>query len=153
MKKKHNVFFLSFIVIFSLVLLSSQMVIGINAKFLSSDSATDEARVASFKIEADVTDGGTNITAPIDMMPGSVQELTITVKSSSEVAVKVTINVETAGNLPLTISEAVSTFDINAGGGTFKKTITISWDGSLNDAKYSGEIDIVRIFITTEQAD
>mgnify|MGYP007112555235 CR=1 FL=1 len=35
----------------------------------------------------------------------------------------------------------------------FTTTVTITWDSNDNDAKYSGEIDIVRIFITTEQAD
>lgn len=154
MKKKHNVFFLSFIVIFALVLISSQMVIGINAKFFSSDSATDSARVASFEVVADITDeSNMAITAPIEMIPSGEITIKIKVESTSEVAVKGNIKVVSTGNLPLTITNGTSTFNMNAGGGTYETTVTISWPADKNDAKYSGEVDIVTISITTEQVD
>ena len=154
MNKKHNVFFLAFIVIFSLVLLSSQMVMGINARFVSSDNANDEGRVAEFKVEVDVTDTNNIVkTAPCVMMPGSEEKLVIVITSSSEVALKGTITVTTLNNLPLTIENSTSIFEFNAGGGKFTTTVTISWDSTDNDVKYSGEVDVLQVKVAIEQKD
>ena len=154
MNKKHNVFFLAFIVIFSLVLLSSQMVMGINARFVSSDNADDEGRVAEFKVEVDVTDTNNIVkTAPCVMMPGSEEKLVIVITSSSEVSVKGTISVTTANNLPLTIENGNATFELNAGGDAYTTTVTIIWDSNDNDVKYSGEVDVLQVNVTVEQVD
>ena len=104
MNKKHNVFFLSFIVIFSLVLLSSLMVIGINARFVSSDQANDEGRVAKLDVEIDVTDlSDITLTSPLKIMPGEIETIIVDVKSNSEIMLEGEITLSTLGNLPLTI--------------------------------------------------
>ena len=152
MNKKHNVFFLSFIVIFSLVLLSSLMVIGINARFVSSDQANDEGRVAKLTLEMDVTDENEVVkTMPYIMMPGSEEKLVIVITSTSEVALKGTVTVTTLNNLPLTIENSVSIFEFNAGGGKFTTTVTITWDLNDNDVKYSGEVDVLQVKVAIEQ--
>ena len=154
MNKKHNVFFLSFIVIFSLVLLSSLMVIGINARFVSSDQANDEGRVAKLTLEMDVTDENEVVkTMPYIMMPGSEEKLVIVITSSSEVSVKGTISVTTANNLPLTIENGNATFELNAGGDAYTTIVTIIWDSNDNDVKYSGEVDVLQVNVTVEQVD
>lgn len=154
MNKKHNVFFILFIAIFTLVLISSAMLTGINAKFLSSDSASDSANVAKFNVVIDITeDGNVELTTPIEMMPGGVEKIHIKIESKSEVAVQGTITLSSTGNLPLTITGGTSTFSIGAGNGSFTTEFTISWPAEKNDAKYSGEVDIVSISVVTEQVD
>lgn len=154
MNKKHNVFFLAFIIIFSLVLLSSQMVMGINAKFISADSASDSASVAKFKVEVNVTDT-TNVvkTAPCVMMPGDSEELIVVVTSNSDVALKGKVTITTANNLPLEIEYLNSEFTLDAGANSCELSFNINWDAADNDIKYNGEVDVLIINVSVEQVD
>ena len=152
MNKKHNVFFLSFIVIFSLVLLSSQMVIGINARFVSSDQANDEGRVAKLDVEIDVTDlSDITLTSPLKIMPGETETIIVDVKSNSEIMLEGEITVSTLGNLPLTILIDNNKFKFDENTNSFKATVAVIWDEKDNDVKYCGEIDVLQVNVSIVQ--
>jgi hypothetical protein len=89
-----------------LVLLSTWLLSGLSARFITGATASDEARVAAF----DVTESSTmNRQFAVTMKPGdSSSNITVRVKNSSETAVRYTITFELTGNLPLTVSNTTT---------------------------------------------
>ena len=153
MNKKHNVFFLIFIVIFSLVLLSSQMVMGIQARFISADAAdSGKGSVAKLDVEIDVTDlSDITLTSPLKIMPGEIETIIVDVKSNSEIMLEGEITLSTLGNLPLTILIDNNKFKFDENTNSFKATVTVIWDEKDNDVKYSGEIDVLQVNVSIVQ--
>lgn len=165
MNKKHNVFLLLAIVLFSLVLLTSMVSGGILAKYVHSDNSDDGARVAEFNIDLELIDGqtSTEVVESIDyqFVPGSSVTLDINVDAtSSEVVTKCTIKIETLNSLPLNITYNGSdiktsgiTKEISIAGSLNINDITISWDSDDNSYLYSGLVDILTVTITVTQLD
>ncbi len=149
-----------------LTLITTHLLSGLYARYSTSASGSDGARVASFQ----VTESGVQ-TATIsldDMHPGSGKTYTFKVTNSSEVAVACLVSVTTTGNLPLTFSVAGpdgTAHDLKPGtpvamaaishGQTVEAqyTLTVTWPAGQNDAKYAGLLDAVKLFVTAQQVD
>lgn len=162
-KEKVNIPICAAAVLLCLTLFSAHLTGGIYARYTTSASGSDSARVAKFE----VTEAGTVLTDSItaDLIPGAEETRTIQVTNNSEVVVKysVTLTNET-GNLPLTVSLAKTggeaadgaDYDVLAIGESAKYTVSLYWPTSPEanrSPEYSGKIDQVRITLTAEQMD
>jgi len=87
-------------VLLCLVLASSYLVCGLFARYTTSASGSDSARVAKFKIEES---GITSAMINASLAPGGCEDVELKVQNLSEVAVEYEVTVENeTKNLPLT---------------------------------------------------
>lgn len=144
-------------VLLCLTLISVHLTSGLYARYVSSASGEDAARVARF----DVTEAGdlkTSFSALIS--PGETVKKTVTVKNNSEVAITYTVSAENLfDNLPLTFeftkqSEQSPELYL-AAGETADFSLSIYWptDNGKNDVSYSGKVDLVQLTLSAVQAD
>lgn len=168
-------------VLLCLVLVSTYLLSGLYARYTTSATGTDEARVAVFGSSESVTlDSGGGLLA--SMVPGNSATYKITVSNAqgdrvSEVAQSYNVEVETAGNLPLTFtlsengkgtiaesSSASAAFSIHsfaaddmrfAAGAPQSKTywLTVTWPANKNDAKYANVPDFIQVNVNVSQID
>ena len=145
-------------ILLCLTLFSSHLCSGLYAKYVSSDSGEDTARVAAF----DVSENGACFSESflVETVPG-ISERIITVENNSEVAVTVTVTIENiTKNIPYTFAidsddfaedkcvvtcsmEPNSTRDIQ---------VAANWseEGAL---AYMGMVDYIELTIRAEQID
>ena len=94
--------------LFAFVLITSSLLVNLYAKYHTSNTSTDEARVAIFDIDVNVKDGIGNVISEsinYDFTPGSVVNLNVGFDGTdNEVRVKYTIHFSSYNNLPLTIT-------------------------------------------------
>lgn len=107
-------------VLLCLVLVSTYLLTNLYARYTAADTGSDSARVALFGSSESVTlDNGNSQLA--SMVPGDTATYKITVSNArgenvSEVAQSYNVEVETAGNLPLTFALS------EVGGGTISES-------------------------------
>ena len=160
-------------------LLSSHAVSGVLARYTTAASATDTARVALFGHDEKIDLGDW----AADLTPGTTKTITLSVSNSgsngiSEVAEAYSIQIETAGNLPLTYTLANKTGDtvgtftesaaepahtfqtadmqFPAGGGTayaHDYTLTVSWPADAKASRLADIPDYVQANINVTQID
>ena len=165
--KKKSIIEVTLLLLFTFVLITTQMVTNIFAKYRTNNKSVDGSNVASFNIDINITDSNTsvNITEILDyeIIPGDKIILDINLDSTkSEVKVKYNIKIETLDNLPLDIT--YNGIDIKTSG--ISGTINVSESVSLDDIIiewesteanrsfiYSGEVDLIKIIIEAEQVD
>lgn len=154
-------------VLLSLVMLTTGLVSGRYARYVTSASGSDSARVAKFTVTQSILQGETDLTQTIpmpDIRPGETVPVTVKIDHDTEVAVRNTITVENVySNLPLTFRIAEtgttgsdgSTLAVEYGPGTFEKeyVISVTWVSDGNDLNYIGMVDLLTITVTTEQVD
>ena len=154
-------------VLLSLVLITTGMVSGRYARYVTSASGSDSARVAKFTVTQSILQGETDLAQTIPMLeikPGKTVIIDVVVEHDTEVAVRNTVDVQSLySNLPLTISvqekgtetSGSSTFTATYGPGTFKKEYeaAITWVRGSNDVDYIGMVDLITITVTSEQVD
>lgn len=150
--------------LFAFVLITSSLLVNLYAKYHTSNTATDQARVAIFDIDLNVKDGIGNVISEsinYNFTPGSSVKLNVNFDgSNNEVMVKYTINVSTYGNLPLTIKAGSSDLltdpvvgEIAPHSSASTQEIVIDWDEIHNSYLFSGEIDLITVTIIIEQVD
>lgn len=150
--------------LFAFVLITSSLLVNLYAKYHTSNTATDQARVAIFDIDVNVKDGIGNVISEsinYDFTPGSSVKLNVKFDgSNNEVMVKYTINVSTYGNLPLTINAGSTNLltdpvvgEIAPHSSASIQEIVIDWDEIHNSYLFSGEIDLITVTIIIEQVD
>lgn len=166
MKKtnKHNFIEIISFILFSLVVISSILVVNIYARYTFNERNENESNVASFDIDVDVLDSNT-LTQILDyeMNPGSIILLDVNLNGdNNDVKVKYKITVTTLNNLPLEITHNGSnikttgiTGEINPHDSISISDIQIEWVESIenNNYKYSGEIDLITVTIEIEQVE
>ena len=150
-------------VLLILVMLSGRLAVGRFARYTSTVTASDSARVAKFEVKETITLLTDDIIEPL--IPGESVVRTIVVENKSEVTVKYSVSlINLTGNLPLAISleksgggaSASGTYDLLDVGETAAYNVRLYWPDELAEdrsAEYSGKIDIVRIVLTAEQVD
>lgn len=148
MKKTGTIIKYVLIVLFFLVILSSYMSSGFYAKYISSNSGSDSARVARFKIGENF-DGIMSEMFSLELEPGSEFEIIITNESEVAVSCKLTVN-NVTDNLP--IFDKVDIINIDALDSEEKKMV-IKWDESYNSKDYAGKVDIINVSLVIEQID
>lgn len=165
--RKKNILEISLLLLLAFVLITTQMVTNIFAKYRTNNKSDDGSNVASFNFDIKITDSNTSvdITEILDyeFVPGDKIALDINLDSSkSEVKVKYTILFETFDNLPLDItynSLDVKTTGIsgtiNIGDSILLEDIIIEWKSTEenNSYLYSGEVDVIKITVEAEQVD
>lgn len=142
-------------ILFCLTLFSMHLTSGLYARYTSSASGSDSARVARFDVTADELSFSETI--PAEIAPGESNKQTINVKNNSETAIRYTISVENiTDNLPLTFSvggDANSqTLELDAGK-TADCAVTVSWPDTSDALKYMGMVDLITVTMTAEQID
>ncbi len=171
---KMNILMCTVAVLLCATLFSMHLVGGLYAKYTTSVSSSDSARVAAFNI----TQEGTIFqTVEANVTPGTTQSAELTITNKSEVAMEYTLTVtNVTGNLtPLkfTLSPAdantpsVATekyengISINTacqipGDHTDKYTLNIVWEPSDNeedDLALIGMVDYITVSVTATQID
>ena len=151
-------------ILMCLVAASLYLVTGLYARYTTSTTGSDGARVAKFEIST----GGDLISGnpfQVTMKPGDVQTRKVTVKNSSEVAVECVLTAENESeNLPLElkwekIDGGSATHSVNlAANQTSEQTYTlyIVWpntDAEDKSVKYSREVDHIVVTILCQQID
>lgn len=155
-------------VLLLLVLVSTGMVSGQFARYVTRASGADSARVASFEI---TQTGALTESFTATLSPGASYSSSVEVTNTSEVAVRYSITVSNPeNNLPLEFSAVDS--DNNAltaetagstctltgflpanGAESETYTLTIKWKAAETDDSYAGKVDLIRITLTAAQAD
>ena len=156
-------------ILLCLTLVSAWLVSGMYARYTTSGTFSDTARVAKFN----VTEAGTYTTSltPV-LVPGGSQTYDLIVTNNREVAIRCTIAIENVyENLPLTFSLSNKTgettysapFDVDPSDGltvsiapnssaqTFG--ITIGWPADQNDPALAEMVDLLIVTLTAEQLD
>jgi len=165
MKKRNapkvNIFFSIAMVLLVLVMASSYMTTGLYARYVSSASGSDSARVARF----DIQDTGTLYTetfaVELDPSTAALNPAALEIKNSSEVAVRCVFTYETTGNLPLDIywmngSTRVEEFVFGPNTAAAQRfDLCVVWsDAAMDDTYlYHREIDSITVTITCVQID
>lgn len=141
------------VVLLVLVCLSTAMVTGRYARYYSTATASDSARVAKF--EVNIPDLETQLLS-VTIQPNETVKQYITVKNKSEVAVALTISVSSKyRNLPLVLKypEYVpvpprESKDV---------LLEVSWPVENSEdkyaEKYAGKVDLLEISVLAEQID
>lgn len=179
-RREHALAFVAFLLLLA-VLVTSHAVSGAMARYTTSGSSSDEARVALFGHSETINfgDGWAS-----DLKPGDSRTVTLEVTNASngkvsEVAQAYSIEVETAGNLPLeftlsqgdvAINESSSNTDAKTGfkthvfatddmaftAGAKSDTayeLTVSWPEGSKAVKNTDVPDFVQVNINVKQID
>ena len=145
-------------VLLILVMLSTSMLAGRYARYVSTGSGSDSARVARFS----VTEESELLTQDImfGISPAESDSVAIQVRNDSEVAIQYTVDlVNSTGNLPME-------FSVKAGENTYplpfsgdmapdsqeQYLLIASWDGAA-DPSFGGMVDLVQLRLQAIQLD
>ena len=171
MKSKHgfgNIVMTAAGVLLCMTLISSYLSAGMYARYVSSDTAVDSARVAAFRI---TETGALSTSFAATLIPGVPCEVPVQVKNDSEVAVAYSIAIKNeTKNLPLTFTfkkegETTSTTtndgsfvntDNLAPGSGMGYTLEIYWAPTEipdENREYIGYVDLINVTLTAEQVD
>ena len=132
-------------VLLSLVMLTTGMVSGRYARYVTSATGSDSARVAKFTVTQ------------------QSHTVNIAIAHDAEVAVNNIIEVSSTNNLPLQFSVSDGSSQQVLGNPaseyfapgihTKEYTVTISWPDTTNAQAYIGMVDLLTIKVTTQQVD
>ena len=153
-RKYHMIVLRTAAVLLVLVMLSTSIVAGRYARYTTTASGNDSARVAKFLI----TETGT-VSAEIKatLRPGDEVDFSIQVTNGSEVTVNYSITAANVyNNLPLTISLMDGTQEVQnihlAPGKTREMKLRVKWTGEASN-DLIGHIDLIRLTVTAIQVD
>ena len=151
-KNIHVIVLRTAVVLLVLVCLSTAMVTGRYARYFSSASSEDSARVAKFDVTASST--ATQLVS-IPIQPGETVKKFFTVENKSEVALELHFQVSNKyNNLPLTFQNLVSA--VIAPGGEENIPLEITWAAETDadkDDDYIGKVDLLEISVQAVQVD
>lgn len=159
-RKLNRILMRTVAVLLILVLVSTGMVTGRYARYTSSASGGDSARVARFSVTETVDFFSESETVCTSFIPGEKKEITIVVDNDSEVAIAYTIQADNPyENFPLRFyvkPEAEHPDMPFCGymqpGETATYVLVADWNGG-KDIAYSGRVDIIEITLNATQAD
>jgi hypothetical protein len=155
-RKPHVLMLRSAAVLLVLVLLSTALVAGRYARYVSTASGEASARVAKFRV---TESGALTQTLRLTMAPGDVKSLAVVVENDSEVTVNYTVDVENRyGNLPLAFALMDGEARLSGGaellpGQTKELALRITWPVGTGDEQYVGKVDEIRLTVRTTQMD
>ncbi len=135
------------------MLMTTHLTGNLYARYSTTDSGSDSARVAKFEVTDTWQDGDTAVqNFAVSLAPGESKYYTVAIQNKGEVAVKYTVKLDnTTNNLPIEDAEIqLAELNPNANATT---VFTISWPKSETDESYVGQMDIFQITVTVEQVD
>lgn len=150
-------------VLLCLVLASSYLVCGMFARYTTTATGSDTARVAKFSISGTAIQSA-DITA--DLSPGEAKTCQLEINNDSEVAVEFEVSIKNlTDNLPLDFSvrlendselqesdQFVFTDQMSPAEKTIYK-LYILWPGDASSPQYSGMVDQIRVTVNATQID
>ena len=149
-KNIHAILMRAVVVLLVLVCLSTAMVTGRYARYFSSVTVNESARVAKFEVT--VQDQETQY-ASIPIQPGETAHKYFSVENKSEVAVALVFNVTSKyENLPLRFEYPIRSGTV-APGETKNVSLEITWPAERNDVIYAGRVELIEISVRVEQVD
>ncbi len=141
-------------ILLCLTLFSFWMSRGFYARYSTTITGEDSARVAKFEI---LRTGTYSEDLVIELAPGETTTKTIVITNNSEVVVEYSLDVENlTENLPLKLEMETHAEQQIAIGDSVELDVTISWPATTNDSKLaslSSEIDAVRVTVGVDQID
>ena len=154
-RKAHVIVLRAAAVLLILVMLSTSMVAGRYARYTSSASGNDSARVAKFRV---TESGDLKTTFIVKISPGKSVDKTITVANDSEVAVEYEIIARNEhNNLPLQFQLMDGETPVDAAqlppDQTKDLTFRIIWEAGYTSDSYIGMVDAIQLTITATQID
>ena len=154
-RRPHVILLRTAAVLLILVLLSTSMVAGRFARYTTTASGTDSARVAKFLV---TESGSLTGDVAVSLSPGETAGLEVQVTNDSDVAVSYSVAAENKyNNLPLSFTLAEDKAAVAAAtlapGQTKTLTWQVSWDAEQTDDKYLGMVDLVHLTIHVTQID
>lgn len=140
------------------VLLSSYAIGGLYARYTSEQGNGDDARVAKFAFDENLTTSQSFTLIPSNLAPGEEYKQPISITNNGEVAIRCVVKFENmTNNLPLEckIEGTTETYvDIPVGkNANANFNLVISWPAEKNSPDYAGKTDLIRITVTVEQVD
>lgn len=145
-------------ILLCLTLVSVHLTAGLYARYTTSATTEDAARVARF----DVTETGElKCFFSETICPGESVEKEVLVSNNSEVAIAYTIlAVNQYENLPLEFSFRIDGVDVDASqqqplqaGKEAEYSLVIHWPVGKNQVSYAGKVDFVQITLNAAQID
>lgn len=162
-EKKERWIVYTLAVLLCLVLASFWLMCNVYARYTTTASGSDSARVAKFEV---TEVGNSSWSIPVSMQPGFTEKYQISVTNKSEVTIEYMIEAKSIyDNLPLKFrmldkdeKEIPSNrAEIQAGDtSAHQYQLEISWPLTVNDAKnpdYAGKTDVVEITLKAVQKD
>ena len=149
--KKTPLVFRIGLVLLGTIICSIHMMGGLYARYsTSSGKASDNARVAIFSFEDDLSEQAQSI--PVYLSPGEYISTTITIKNNGEVTLRYVVTIKNlTKNLPIEDQTIISDEITSDSESTF--TWKIEWPQSKNSVVYVGKMDVLRVVVTVEQVD
>ena len=165
-KKINRILMRTAAVLLALVLVTSGIVTGRYARYVTTATYEDGARVAKFNI---MEEGKFVTQMRADIAPGITKEL-IAIKNYSEVAVEFTVTVDNVyDNLPLTFeiwdgdttlsksenADGVVTFTGSVGPMQQERVLQLGivWPAGSGNLQYCGRVDLIRVTVDAVQID
>ena len=168
-KRKTPLVFRVSLVLVCALLCTMHLTGGLYARYVASASASDDARVATFKVNETVKFKDEAITLGtydlnVSINPGESLIYTFSVKNESEVSVRYRfIATNVTQNLPLTFAIVENDTDVSADGGVAiamdsSKDVLFKIGWSNEDARYNstyfcGKSDYITVTVIAEQID
>lgn len=139
-------------VLLCLTLLSVHLTSGMMARYSTTVSGSDSARVAKFELKET---GSFSQDLYLEYQPGMNKTYTIVLENHSEVTVDCTVTVKRlSDNMPLTVTFDTVNVQLDPNDTTGKTyTLTLTWPSEDNDARYSYEVDAIRVTVDAVQVD
>jgi len=170
-RKPHIIILRLAAVLLIMVMLSTSMVAGRYARYVSTASGSDTARVAVFNVE----EGGSLMNSFSeglhDLYPGQTIKKEIVVNNKSEVTIEYTVSAKSTYEfLPLEYTVSVGGNAENAENAENVKlpvpyrgtmapgdeatiTLNIEWPADKNNVSYCGKVDMVEVTLNATQVD
>lgn len=154
-RKPHVIALRTAAVLLILVLMTTSIVSGRYARYASSATGRDTARVAKFQV---TEEGFTGDPIKVLISPGETAKHQISVHNDSEVTVECSVAaVSEYENLPLTFSvgdgTSTGTTAILEPGQTKLVNLQVYWDENETSDHYIGMVDLVHLTLTVAQVD
>lgn len=170
-RKPHVIVLRVAAVLLVLAVVSTSMVAGRFARYISTATYESGARVARFNI---IDESSMSTDVPAFVYPGSQESEAVVVKNYSEVSVEFTLRVECVGdNLPLFLQlkareNGEETLLTETSGGDnalsycgiigpnqrqLEYVVYIRWPEEYNDPNYMGMVDVLRVSVDATQVD
>lgn len=141
------------LVLFCAMLISFSMMGGLYARYVTTISGSDSARVAKFVFTDNLdTQMQTFVTESASMFPGKTVQVTAGISNQGEVSIRCIVTVENlTDNLPISDATLASIDLVPGQSADFD--IPFTWPADRNSIEYSGKMDIFRISVVVEQID
>ncbi len=135
-----------------LTLLTSCLLSGLYAKYVSGSGNLDSARVATYDMS--VTNEIQESFA-VSILPGQSVDYVCNFINNGETAMRCTVYaVKITDEIPHLIFPEPVWYELSANGGAENNvTYTITWDETKTDEQYAGRVELIKIIIRAEQID